>query len=126
LAAAYLQIVVTLGLVLLCGVLHRRYQKRYFGLWAVAWAVYGLRLGAIVTFLHTGAPAWLFWHQVTTGSGGVSTGGGAAVAAPDSANAMVASVTATPNRQSMRESTRNRLSESDIRILRDHRGDGFR
>jgi len=67
LAAAYLQLGVTLGLVLLCAVLHRRYRKRYFGLWAIAWAVYGLRLGAIVTFLHTGASGWLFWHQVTTG-----------------------------------------------------------
>jgi signal transduction histidine kinase len=67
LAAAYLQLAVTLGLLTLCAVLHRRYHKRYFGLWAIAWAVYGLRLGAIVTFLHTGAPGWLFWHQVTTG-----------------------------------------------------------
>jgi hypothetical protein len=67
LAAAYLQLAVTLGLVALCAVLHRRYRKRYFGLWAVAWAIYGLRLGAIVTFLHTGASWWLFWHQVTTG-----------------------------------------------------------
>lgn len=67
LAAAYLQLAVTLGLVVLCAVLHRRYRKRYFGLWAVSWALYGLRLGAIVTFLHTGAPWWLFWHQVMTG-----------------------------------------------------------
>lgn len=67
LAAAYLQLAVTLGLVVLCGVLHRRYRKEYFGLWAVAWAIYGLRLVAIVTFLRTGASAWLFWHQVTTG-----------------------------------------------------------
>jgi hypothetical protein len=67
LAAAYLQLTVTLGLVVLCAVLYRRYGKRYFGLWAVAWGIYALRLGAIVTFLHTGAPWWLFWHQVTTG-----------------------------------------------------------
>jgi len=67
LAAAYLQLAVTLGLVGLCAVLHRRYRKHYFGLWAIAWGVYALRLGAIVTFLHTGAPWWLFWHQVTTG-----------------------------------------------------------
>jgi signal transduction histidine kinase len=51
----------------LCAVLGRRYGKRYFGLWAIAWGVYALRLGAIVTFLHTEAPGWLFWHQVTTG-----------------------------------------------------------
>ncbi|HET9949540.1 MAG TPA: histidine kinase [Longimicrobiales bacterium] len=67
LAAAYLQLAVTLGLVALCAVLHRRYAKRYFGLWAVAWGIYALRLGAIVTFLHTTEPAWLFWHQVATG-----------------------------------------------------------
>jgi signal transduction histidine kinase len=67
LAAAFLQLTVTLGLVLLCQVLHRRYGKAYFGLWAVAWAVYGLRLGAIITFLLTGSAVWLFWHQVTTG-----------------------------------------------------------
>ena len=67
LAAAYLQLTVTLGLVVLSAVLHRRYRKRYFGLWAVAWLVYALRLGAIITFLHTGVSWWLFWHQVTTG-----------------------------------------------------------
>jgi signal transduction histidine kinase len=67
LAAAYLQLAVTLGLVVLCAVLHRRYRKQYFGLWAIGWAIYALRLGAIVTFLHTGTSWWLFWHQVTTG-----------------------------------------------------------
>jgi len=67
LAAAYLQLAVTVGLVVLCAVLHRRYRKRYFGLWVIAWGIYALRLGAIVTFLHTGSAWWLFWHQVTTG-----------------------------------------------------------
>jgi signal transduction histidine kinase len=67
LAAAYLQVAVTLGLVVLCVALYRRYRKHYFALWAVAWGVYGTRLGAIVSFLHTGASGWLYWHQVTTG-----------------------------------------------------------
>ena len=67
LAAAYLQLAITLGLVALCAVLHARYRRRYFGVWAIAWGVYALRLGAIITFLYTGAPVWLFWHQVTTG-----------------------------------------------------------
>lgn len=67
LAAAYLQLVVTLGLAGLCTVLNRRYRKQYFGLWALAWAVYALRLVAIITFLMTGAEIWLFWHQVATG-----------------------------------------------------------
>lgn len=67
LAAAYLQLVVTLGLTVLCIVLQRRYRRQYFGLWAVAWAVYSVRLLAIITFLSTGARVWLFWHQVATG-----------------------------------------------------------
>ncbi len=67
LPAAYLQLVVTVGLVALCGVLHARFRRRYFGLWALAWGMYALRLSAIITFLHTGEPVWLFWHQVTTG-----------------------------------------------------------
>jgi signal transduction histidine kinase len=67
LAAAYLQLVVTLGLVALCSILNRRYRRRYFGLWSVAWALYALRLVAIITFLITGAEVWLFWHQVATG-----------------------------------------------------------
>ncbi len=67
LAAVYLQLAVTLGLVALCAVLYRRYGRQYFGLWAIAWTIYALRLGAILTFLHTGVTWWLFWHQVTTG-----------------------------------------------------------
>jgi len=67
LAAAYLQLVVTLGLVVLCAVLHRRYRRRYFALWAAAWALYSMRVVAIITFLSTGARIWLFWHQVVTG-----------------------------------------------------------
>ena len=66
-AAAYLQAAVTLGLVALCVFLYRRFRKPYFGLWALAWSVYALRLGAIVAFLRTGESAWLYWHQVTTG-----------------------------------------------------------
>ncbi len=66
-AAAYLQLFVTLGLVWLCWVLHGRYRKRYFGIWALAWAIYALRVVAIVTFVETGVSWWLFWHQVTTG-----------------------------------------------------------
>ncbi len=67
LAAVYLQTAVTLGLIALCFFLHRRYRKPYFGLWALAWTVYGLRLGAITAFLRGGNSAWLYWHQVTTG-----------------------------------------------------------
>jgi signal transduction histidine kinase len=67
LAAAYFQAVLTVGLVALCLHLHRRYRKSYFRDWAVAWGVYTLRLGAIIVFLHTGVPVWLFYHQVFTG-----------------------------------------------------------
>ncbi|MBM4184989.1 MAG: sensor histidine kinase [Gemmatimonadetes bacterium] len=67
LAAAYLQLAVTLGLLAMCAVLHRRYRRPYFGLWALAWGVYALRLTSIITFLHTERSVWLFWHQVTTG-----------------------------------------------------------
>jgi signal transduction histidine kinase len=66
-AAAYLQLAVTLGLVLQCALLHARYRGRYFGLWAVAWGIYAARIGAMMTFQQTGDTLWLFWHQVATG-----------------------------------------------------------
>lgn len=67
LAAAYFQAFVTIGLALMCLGLHRRYHKPYFQAWAFAWGVYGLRMGAIISFMHSGATVWLFWHQVLTG-----------------------------------------------------------
>lgn len=67
LAAAYFQAVVTVALAILAVQLHRRYRKAYFRDWAVAWGIYTLRLGAIILFLHTGRPVWLYYHQVFTG-----------------------------------------------------------
>ena len=67
LAAAFLQLAVTLGLAILCAILHARYRKEYFGLWALGWGVYALRLVAIIVFLVRREPIWLFWHQVATG-----------------------------------------------------------
>ncbi|HEX9691661.1 MAG TPA: sensor histidine kinase [Gemmatimonadales bacterium] len=67
LAAAYLQGAITLGLVALFLFLHRRYRKPYFGWFALAWVVYGLRLAAIISFLTTQRAIWLYWHQVATG-----------------------------------------------------------
>jgi signal transduction histidine kinase len=67
LAAAFLQLAVTLGLVALCVTLDRRYRGRYFGLWAVAWSAYALRVVSMIAFLSTGSRAWLFWHQVAAG-----------------------------------------------------------
>ncbi|MGE0159159.1 MAG: GAF domain-containing sensor histidine kinase [Gemmatimonadales bacterium] len=67
LAAADLQLAVTIGLLLQCALLHARYRGRYFGLWAIAWGIYATRLLAMVTFLRTGTTFWLFAHQVATG-----------------------------------------------------------
>jgi len=67
LAAAFLQAATVLGLAALCLFLYRRYRKAYLGYWALAWLLYALRLGAIISFLATGARVWLFWHQVATG-----------------------------------------------------------
>jgi signal transduction histidine kinase len=67
LAAAFLQAAITVGLVTVCLYLYARYHKAYFALWALAWALYALRLGAIISFLITERWGWLYWHQVTTG-----------------------------------------------------------
>jgi signal transduction histidine kinase len=65
--AAFLQAIITLGLAALCWFIHRRYRKPYFAWWAGAWGLYGVRIGAIVSFLLTGNWIWLYWHQVVTG-----------------------------------------------------------
>lgn len=67
LAPAILQATITVLLVVLCWYLYRRYRKPYFAWWAVAWSVFTLRIGAIITFLSTGQSQWLYWHQVMTG-----------------------------------------------------------
>jgi signal transduction histidine kinase len=67
LAAAFLQGAVTFALAALCAFLYHVYRKPYFLYWALAWSLYSLRLVAIVSFLITENPIWLFWHQVTTG-----------------------------------------------------------
>ncbi len=67
LAAAFLQAAITVGLVTVCLYLYLRYRKSWFALWGLAWALYALRLGAIVSFLLTENWGWLYWHQVTTG-----------------------------------------------------------
>ena len=65
--AAILQAVVTLGLVLYCAFLHRRYRKEYFLWFSSAWTLYFLRIGAITAFVLSQNSAWLYWHQVLTG-----------------------------------------------------------
>lgn len=67
LAPAILQATITVLLAALCWYLHRRYRKPYFAWWAIAWGVFALRIGAIITFLSSGQPRWLYWHQVATG-----------------------------------------------------------
>lgn len=65
--ASLLQAAITLGLAVLCGHLYYRYRKDYFAWLAMAWSLYVLRLGAIISFLVTAQREWLYWHQVTTG-----------------------------------------------------------
>ncbi|HEX9893072.1 MAG TPA: hypothetical protein VGA78_04075, partial [Gemmatimonadales bacterium] len=66
-AAALLQLTVTLGLAGLFFFLHRRHHKAHFFWWGVASTLYALRLAAIITFLATDQWSWLYWHQVATG-----------------------------------------------------------
>lgn len=66
-AAAFLQGAVTVALALLCAYLWHVYRKRYFLVWALAWALYSLRIAVIVAFIVTERRSWLFWHQVVTG-----------------------------------------------------------
>lgn len=66
-AAAILQAAVTAALAAVCVFLYRRYRKRYFAAWSVAWLLYSLRLGVILVFLLTEQRIWLYWHQVVTG-----------------------------------------------------------
>jgi signal transduction histidine kinase len=67
LSAAILQAAVTTGLALLFITLHRRTQKPFFRWFALAWSLYAVRIGAIITFLRTEQFAWLYWHQILTG-----------------------------------------------------------
>ncbi len=66
-AAAILEAVILVGLAALCLHLYRRYRKPYFAWFAAAWAMYVLRMWAILSFLATARPGWLYWHQVFTG-----------------------------------------------------------
>ena len=66
-AAAILEAVILAALAALCLHLYRRYRKPYFAWFAAAWAMYVLRMWAILSFLATARPGWLYWHQVFTG-----------------------------------------------------------
>jgi signal transduction histidine kinase len=66
-AAAILEAVILAALAALCLHLYRRYRKPYFAWFAAAWGMYVLRMAAILSFLTTARPGWLYWHQVFTG-----------------------------------------------------------
>jgi signal transduction histidine kinase len=66
-AAGILEAVILAALTALCLHLYRRYRKPYFAWFAAAWAMYVLRMWAILSFLTTARPEWLYWHQVFTG-----------------------------------------------------------
>ena len=67
LAAPIFQAVVVVGLLITFATLYRQHRKPYLAGWAIAWCVYTLRLGAIISFLVTTHPIWLYAHQVATG-----------------------------------------------------------
>lgn len=67
LAAAFLQAAITAGVAVVWYYVYRRYRKPYFRVWAVAWTLYAVRLGAIIVFLVSEQEFWLFAHQVLTG-----------------------------------------------------------
>lgn len=67
LAAAALHATITGLIALVCFGVWRRSREPHFGWWAVAFALYVLRILAIVAFLTTTRRGWLFWHQVVTG-----------------------------------------------------------
>ncbi|MEP6835011.1 MAG: GAF domain-containing sensor histidine kinase [Gemmatimonas sp.] len=67
LAATLLQGAITAGLAALCAHLYVRFQRPWFGWFAVAWCVYVARLMCITLFLISDQRVWLYWHQVTTG-----------------------------------------------------------
>ena len=66
--AALLQGIVTCGIAVACWAFYLRSRRRDFLWWTIAWSLYVLRIGAIVAFLRTRAPHWLFTHQVLTGT----------------------------------------------------------
>jgi signal transduction histidine kinase len=67
LSAAILEAAITLALALLCAAQWRRSRQPYFGWWALAFALFLVRIAVIAVFIASNDRAWLFWHQVITG-----------------------------------------------------------
>jgi signal transduction histidine kinase len=65
--AALFQGIITMVIAIVCWLVYRRYRRRDFLWWSLAWSLYVLRLGAIIIFVSTSAEVWLFVHQVLTG-----------------------------------------------------------
>jgi hypothetical protein len=65
--AALLQGVITAALAALSAFLYQRYRKAWFAWWTVTWALYIMRILAILLFLVTANRTLLFAHQVLTG-----------------------------------------------------------
>lgn len=65
--AGVFQGVVTLAMAVVCWLVYRRYRRPDFLWWSIAWSLYVLRIGAIITFSTTRSYVWLFAHQVLTG-----------------------------------------------------------
>lgn len=63
-APTWLQLAASVGLVVLCVRLDRRYRRRYFLLWAVAWSCYAMSAAGVLGIAVTNARAALFWQQV--------------------------------------------------------------
>ncbi|HEY6866904.1 MAG TPA: sensor histidine kinase [Candidatus Eisenbacteria bacterium] len=67
LSALGFQCVVTVLLALVSYRLWAQTRRPYFASWAVAWALYAVRLAAISAYLVTRRDIWLFAHQAVTG-----------------------------------------------------------
>ena len=65
--AALFQLVLTLAVAALCAVLHRRYRKPYFGLWAAAWVLYGVRVAVVFSAPVPAPRPWASAIWVVTG-----------------------------------------------------------
>lgn len=65
--AGLFQGIVTLVTAVVCWLVYRRYRRRDFLWWSLAWSLYVLRIGAIIVFATTRSYVWLFAHQVLTG-----------------------------------------------------------
>jgi len=67
LSALGFEAVVTFLMALVYARLWYRQRRPYFASWAIAWTLYGMRLGFISEFIVSRNEIWLFAHQAATG-----------------------------------------------------------